>query len=256
MTQVGGRSKFGSRCPDATSARAMIPIVFCASFVPCVNATNAPETSWARRNPRLTRVGARRATSQVIPRIRANAEATPRNGAKSDGISTLWRIPSQLTYEAPDAEIVAPTMPPISAWLELDGSPTSQVTRFHVIAPTSPAITTSSVIASWSTIPFAIVAATATDTKAPAKFSTAALATARRGLNAPVETLVAIELAVSWKPFVKSKNSAIATTAKSITFIAGPPRARVGARYAFLTTMFAIVFAAVSQLSSARSSRS
>jgi hypothetical protein len=77
-------------------------------------------------------------------------------------------------------------------------------------------MTTSSVIAFWSTMPFAIVAATAIETNAPAKLSTAALATAMRGLSARVETLVAIELAVSWKPFVKSKNSATATTATSV----------------------------------------
>jgi hypothetical protein len=34
MTQVGGRSKSGLRCPETMSARAMMPIVFCASFVP------------------------------------------------------------------------------------------------------------------------------------------------------------------------------------------------------------------------------
>ena len=138
-------------------------------------------------------------------------------------------------------------MPPISAWLELDGRPTNQVMRFHVIAPTRPARTMSSVIASWSTIPFAIVAATLIETKAPAKLSIAALATAFRGDSARVETLVAIEFAVSWKPFVKSKNSATATTAQSVS---------LHGIYAFLTTMFAIMFAAVSQLSSARSSRS
>ena len=72
-----------------------------------------------------------------------------------------------------------------------------------------------------------------------------------------METLVAIELAVSWKPFVKSKNSAIATTAtrSEIHLRVLEPRA-CAPRYAFLTTMFAITFAAVSQLSSARSSRS
>ena len=37
----------------------MIPIVFCASFVPCVNATKLPETICARRNTRLTLVGER-----------------------------------------------------------------------------------------------------------------------------------------------------------------------------------------------------
>ena len=74
------------------------------------------------------------------------------------------------------------------------------------------------------------------------------MATARRGDNARVETLVAIELAVSWNPFVKSKNSATATTATSV-------RSSTDG-YAFLTTMFAITFAAVSQASSPRSSAS
>jgi hypothetical protein len=53
---------------------------------------------------------------------------------------------------------------------------------------------------------------------------------------------------VSWKPFVKSKKSATATTAQSV--------ASIGRDYAFFTTMFAIVLAAVSQLSRALSSRS
>ena len=35
----------------------MIPIVFCASFVPCVKATKPPETSCSRRKTRLTRPG-------------------------------------------------------------------------------------------------------------------------------------------------------------------------------------------------------
>ena len=35
----------------------MIPIVFCASFVPWVNATKPPETSWSRRKTRFTRLG-------------------------------------------------------------------------------------------------------------------------------------------------------------------------------------------------------
>ena len=98
-------------------------------------------------------------------------------------------------------------------------------------------MTTSSVITSWSTMPFAIVAATSIETKAPAKLSTAALATAARGLSARVETLVAIEFAVSWKPFVKSKKSATATTAQSVSSTSLP--------YAFFMTMFVITFAAV-----------
>ena len=78
ITHIGGRSKSGSRCPVETSASAMIPIVFCASFVPCVNATNPPETSWSRRKTRLTIPGERRRTIQstaiIKPRLSTQAE--------------------------------------------------------------------------------------------------------------------------------------------------------------------------------------
>jgi hypothetical protein len=65
------------------------------------------------------------------------------------------------------------------------------------------------------------VAATSKKKKAPMKLRIAELRTARRGEIALVETLVAIEFAVSWKPFVKSKKSAIATTATSVASMAG-----------------------------------
>ena len=45
----------------------------------------------------------------------------------------------------------------------------------------------------------------------------AALITAARGESARVETDVAIELAVSWKPLVKSKKRATTTTATSVS---------------------------------------
>jgi len=85
-----------------------------------------------------------------------------------------------------------------------------------VIAPTSPARITSRVTTSGSTIPFATVAATFSDTNAPTKLRIEAINTAVRGDIARVDTLVAIALAVSWKPFVKSKKSATATTAASV----------------------------------------
>ena len=107
---------------------------------------------------------------------------------------------------------MAPTTPPISA-CELDeGRPKYQVTRFHTIAPTSPAKITVVVIAAGSTTSFATVAATASEMKAPAKLSEAANPTASRGGIARVEIEVATTLAVSWKPLVKSKASAVATT--------------------------------------------
>ena len=73
--------------------------------------------------------------------------------------------------------------------------------------------------------------------------------TAARGESARVETDVAIEFAVSWKPFVKSKKSATATTAIRVS-------SSTAGRYAFLTTMFATTFAARSAASSAFSSPS
>ena len=92
----------------------------------------------------------------------------------------------------------------MSAWLELDGRPRNQVTRFHVIAPTRPARMISSVIASWRRSTFAISwPRLEGHERAGEEFRTAAIATACRGPSARVDTVVAIELAVSWKPFVK-----------------------------------------------------
>ena len=121
---------------------------------------------------------------------------------------TVWLAERRLSRATPGKEqnelardasaaMAEPMMPPMSAWLELEGSPRYHVIRFHVIAPTRPARTTSSVIASAFTIPVATVAATLIETNAPRKLSTAALSTARRGESARVETLVAIEFAVS-----------------------------------------------------------
>ncbi len=97
----------------------------------------------------------------------------------------------------PAATTVAPTTPPISACEELDGKPKYQVSRFQAIAPTSPAKITVVVIESGSTTSLATVAATSSEMKAPAKFRTAAKATAIRGDIARVEIEVATTLAVS-----------------------------------------------------------
>ena len=67
-------------------------------------------------------------------------------------------------------------------------------------------------IASASTMPLAIVAATSSEMNAPTKLRIAASATAARGDIARVEIVVATAFAVSWKPLVKSNASAVATT--------------------------------------------
>src|SRR3954452_23172943 len=132
-----------------------------------------------------------------------------RIGAMTAGIRTLPRMPSPRTALDPAAAKAAPTTPPISAWEELDGSPKYQVTRFHEIAPISPAKTTVGVIAPELTTSCATVAATAREMNAPAKFSTPPYLTPSRGGIARVEIDVATTFAVSWNPLVTSKTRAV-----------------------------------------------
>src|SRR4029079_3546215 len=99
-----------------------------------------------------------------------------------------------------------------SACDELEGSPNHHVSRFQVIAPSSAARIVFGVARFASMIPLPTVVATAVVTNAPARFASDAIATALRGESAFVETEVATALAVSWKPFVKSKPRATTTT--------------------------------------------
>src|ERR1700733_2882933 len=124
-------------------------------------------------------------------------------------MTTLLTIDCPLTACAPTATAVAPTTPPIRACEELDGSPKYQVSTFHAIAPSRPANTIGSVTTFWSTMPLAIVAATLIDKNAPTKFNSPHSTTAARGFSALVAIDVATALAVSWKPFVKSKDTAV-----------------------------------------------
>jgi hypothetical protein len=102
--------------------------------------------------------------------------------------------------------------PPISAWLEDDGSPAAHVSKFQAIAPTRAANGVRRSRTPSSTIPCEIVAATWMDRNPPAKFSAAQSATATLGRKARVAMDVAIAFAVSWKPLVKSKTRAVPTT--------------------------------------------
>src|SRR5580698_7083978 len=136
-------------------------------------------------------------------------------GDRTAGMITLDARPCHLTACDPAAASIAPMTPPISACDELDGMPSSQVTRFQTIAPASPANTTVSVTRPVSTRPLAIVAATDRDRNAPTRFSTADRPTATRGLSALVAMDVAIALAVSWNPLVKSNESPVTITRAS-----------------------------------------
>src|SRR4051812_29542717 len=155
-------------------------------------------------------------------RIAIAATRNARTGATAAGTRTFSMIPSPSIALVPSATNAAPMRPPISACDELDGRPTHHVARFHAIAPTRPAKTTVVVTAAGSTIPEPTVAATFSEMNAPAKFSTADRATAKRGDMARVDTEVAIAFAVSWKPFVKSNASAVTTTITRMTSLPMP----------------------------------
>ncbi|MEY9807902.1 hypothetical protein ABIF30_007509 [Bradyrhizobium elkanii] len=105
----------------------------------------------------------------------------------------------------------APTRPPISA-CELDeGIPSPQVITFQTIAPTNAAKITVASTTDGSMIPVPIVLATCRPKTAKAtKLKKAAQNTAYCGRSTRVETMVAIELAASCRPFRKSNSSATA----------------------------------------------
>ena len=138
-------------------------------------------------------------------------------GESTAGRMTLFSTVLKWMASAPPATQVAPIRPPNSACDELEGRPRYQVVRFHRIAPTSPAKITTGLMSVSSTSPPEIVFATCTDRKAPARFRHPAIATATLGRSAPVAIEVAMALAVSWKPLVKSKISAVRTTTTTIT---------------------------------------
>ena len=154
--------------------------------------------------------------------ISRNAPKKPITGESAPGRITFCHTPLHCTPLEPDCTRAAPRRPPISACVELEGNPSHHVARFHAIAPINAASTVFSVARPVSMIPLPTVFATAVVTNAPARFATAATATASRGDSARVEIDVATAFAVSWNPFVKSKPSAtITTTTRRALFISG-----------------------------------
>ena len=196
-----------------------MPIVFCASLVPWESENRLPVMIWPE--PEAARDGARpQAPDDPVDDAgsRGPAATNASTGATSAGMTTFSSEPvADARRWRPRPRTATPTTPPISACEDEDGSPKYQVSRFQEIAPIRPAKTIGSVTRSASTIPLAIVAATASDRNAPTKLRTAASVTATRGAIARVEIDVATALAVSWKPLVKSNASAVATTIKRTT---------------------------------------
>ena len=147
--------------------------------------------------------------------LTAQYEAKPAmTGEMSAGMRTLPRTAPKLTPCTPAPTMTAPTRPPKRACEELEGRPTSQVSRFQMMAPISPAKMNSGPMVTWASLmmPPEMVLATSVERNAPTRFKVPAAMTAVLGLSAPVAMEVAMALAVSWKPLVKSKMSALAMT--------------------------------------------
>ena len=142
----------------------------------------------------------------------AQAATPATTGETTAGSSTLSSTCSKCTPLDPAPTQTAPISPPNRACEELEGSPASQVARFHRIAPTSPAKIIAGVTRASSTMPPEIVRATSVDRNAPAILRTPLIRTAILGRSAPVAMEVAIAFAVSWNPFVKSNASAVTMT--------------------------------------------
>ena len=217
----------------------MTPIVFWASLVPCASAISEPVPIWPQRNPPVFSPSPSARVTRKISQVATMDTVAAMTGEARDGRITLPTTPSSLvpspvqwTPPQPMPAIVAPIRPPKSACDELEGRPSSHVTRFQMMPPTRPARMISSRADPWSavsagsgapleswieTTALVTVSATATDRNAPTRLRTAARATAVLGLRAPVAMVVAIEFPVSWNPLVKSNPRATITTRMTVS---------------------------------------
>ena len=175
----------------------MMPIVFCASFVPWPSEYAAAERSWPRRKTRSTRRGEARRKSQKMMIVRIQATTRPISGARMMKISVFVH-PEGLIAANPARATAAPAYPPMSACEELVGRPKYQVMRSHTMAPKRPPKITPNVTTWTSIIPLPIVFATAVPKpNAATKLKKAAHTTACPGERTRVDTTVAIEFAAS-----------------------------------------------------------
>src|ERR1035437_4502356 len=138
-----------SNCPVCVApsrASAMMPMVFCASFVPCIKPIEPALTICACLKKRLTRDGCALRNSPNSSAIKQKLSRKPNTGEVIMGAMTFHNRPlpryqwtllgndqtitRQLLCEAASA---APQRPPIRAWLEMEGRPNHQeIGRAHV----------------------------------------------------------------------------------------------------------------------------
>src|SRR5512132_2963376 len=193
----------------------MMPMVFWASLPPWPRLKAAAETSWRRRNSPSTLAGVDRWKIHWLASMSVNPRASPSSGDNKMNRAVFSRL-AAFSTPRPALAIPAPANPPMMACEEEVGRPSHQVVRFQEMAPTSPANTTASLTTAGSTVLPTVLANLVWNTKKARKLKLAAQITAIRGVRTRVETTVAIELAASWKPLVKSNTSASRTMAMTL----------------------------------------
>jgi hypothetical protein len=107
----------------------------------------------------------------------------------------------------PALMMAAPANPPIKVCDEEEGIPNHQVARFHTMAAINPEKITGNVTNSGRTVLETVLAIpnspmTYLAMKKAIRLKLAAQSTALNGVRTLVETIVAMELAASWKPLM------------------------------------------------------
>src|SRR5215216_7271066 len=190
----------------------MTPMVFWASLPPWPRLNAAADSSCSRRNRPSTRAGVDRRKIHRLASMSTNPRAMPNSGDSGMNRMVFSRLPRS-NAPKPALATPAPAKPPMRACDEEVGRPSHQVRKFQLTAPMSPAKTTASLTTSGSTVLPTVLATCVWKTRKAMKLNRAAQRTASRGVSTRVETTVAIELAASWKPLVKSNTSASRTMA-------------------------------------------
>src|SRR6266516_888252 len=138
MTQGGMRSasvrwnnvigKFTNSAWLVTNSATMMPIVFCASFVPCPREYSAADTSCSTRNDLSTRRGKDRRKAHDNATVSSSANKNPMTGATTMKTRVLVQ-PLAMIAEKPDLATAAPAYPPMSACEDEVGSPSHRGAR-------------------------------------------------------------------------------------------------------------------------------
>lgn len=138
----------------------MIPMAFCASFIPCEKDIQAAESICNLLKCWFSFLGAEFLKSQEMITIKNSPPRKPRMGETNIAM-VIFVIPCITTILKPAATMPAPRSPPIREWETLTGMPEKLAKAVQALAPIKATKTKGKLAYSGSIIPFPIVAATA-----------------------------------------------------------------------------------------------